>query len=368
LHHLHQDLFGEASYFGKGIYDVRAFEASTGGRFEDNAILSHDLLEGCYAHAAMVADVCLMEDSPADYGGDVRRRHRWMRGDWQNLLWAMRTRSERLSLLSLWKITENVRRNMVSLSLFWLAAVGFFLAPDVTRWTACALSVVVLPHALCSAREWWRLCQRVRSGWIGWIDLAEGCARLACRLALRSVFVVAVLPFEALIAVDAALRSTWRWLFSGRRLLEWLPFADSSPGAPSAGAYVGLMRGHLAVTATVALLLTILRPVAFGVAAPLILAWLLAPLFAWSVSRPRPGASDDPLMRLLIETRCKPHRARPSRRRPRGSAAGRSRSHPGTAVPEGLLGSRARVAPGAARVAVRRRRPIDSPTVDPRSG
>jgi hypothetical protein len=143
----------------------------------------------------------------------------------------------------------------------------------------------------------------VISGRIGFIDFAEGWARLAYRLALRSLFVVAVLPFEALIAVDAALRSTWRLLCSGRGLLEWVPFADGSPGATSAsaGSYVSMMRRHLVVTASLALLLSILRPFAFADAAPLFVAWLLAPLLAWYVSQPRPGASDDPLMRLLID-------------------------------------------------------------------
>jgi hypothetical protein len=62
-----------------------------------------------------------------------------------------------------------------------------------------------------------------------------------------------------------------------------------------------MMASHLVVTVSLALLLAILRPFAAAAATPLILAWLLAPLLAWSVSRPRPGASDDPLIRLLID-------------------------------------------------------------------
>jgi len=44
---VYQDLFGEGSFIGKGIYDVDAFERSLKGRFPENRILSHDLLEGC---------------------------------------------------------------------------------------------------------------------------------------------------------------------------------------------------------------------------------------------------------------------------------------------------------------------------------
>ncbi|MGB8224472.1 MAG: hypothetical protein WCF10_17905, partial [Polyangiales bacterium] len=38
----YQDLFGEGSYVGKGIYDVDAFERSLAGRMPENALLSHD--------------------------------------------------------------------------------------------------------------------------------------------------------------------------------------------------------------------------------------------------------------------------------------------------------------------------------------
>ncbi|MDQ3043492.1 MAG: carbohydrate-binding protein, partial [Acidobacteriota bacterium] len=42
---VYQDLFGEGSFTGKGLYDVDAFEASLKGRVPENSILSHDLFE-----------------------------------------------------------------------------------------------------------------------------------------------------------------------------------------------------------------------------------------------------------------------------------------------------------------------------------
>ena len=48
---VYQDLFGEGSYCGKGIYDVDLFEAALAGRIPDNTVLSHDLLEGIFARA-----------------------------------------------------------------------------------------------------------------------------------------------------------------------------------------------------------------------------------------------------------------------------------------------------------------------------
>ncbi len=54
---VYQDLFHEGSFIGKGIYDVDAFERALNGRFPENRILSHDLLEGCYARAGLLSDV-----------------------------------------------------------------------------------------------------------------------------------------------------------------------------------------------------------------------------------------------------------------------------------------------------------------------
>ncbi len=87
---VYQDLFRQGSYIGKGIYDVEAFELALRGRFPDNRVLSHDLIEGCYARSGLVSDVLLYEGFPACYSADVMRHYRWIRGDWQLLPWLRR--------------------------------------------------------------------------------------------------------------------------------------------------------------------------------------------------------------------------------------------------------------------------------------
>ena len=85
---VYQDLFGEGSFVGKGIYDVDAFERSC-SHFTENRILSHDLIEGSYARAGLLSDVELFEDYPSRFNADAKRRHRWMRGDWQIARWLL---------------------------------------------------------------------------------------------------------------------------------------------------------------------------------------------------------------------------------------------------------------------------------------
>ena len=86
---VYQDLFGEGSYTGKGIYDVDAFTAALAGRVPENALLSHDLFEGIFARAGLVTDVELFEEFPTDYEVAAARQHRWARGDWQLLPWIL---------------------------------------------------------------------------------------------------------------------------------------------------------------------------------------------------------------------------------------------------------------------------------------
>src|ERR1700683_1748679 len=83
---VYHDLHGQASFTGKGIYDVRAFDAAVGERFPENTILSHDLIEGEHARTGLI-NVELVEDYPATHGAFSKRKHRWVRGDWQLLPW-----------------------------------------------------------------------------------------------------------------------------------------------------------------------------------------------------------------------------------------------------------------------------------------
>ena len=66
---VYQDLFGEGSYIGKGIYDVDAFEAALAGRVPENALLSHDLFEGIFARAGLVTDIEFFEEFPVALRG-----------------------------------------------------------------------------------------------------------------------------------------------------------------------------------------------------------------------------------------------------------------------------------------------------------
>jgi hypothetical protein len=55
---VYQDVFGEGSFIGKGIYEIDAFERALKGRFPENRILSHDLVRDATACGASAMCCC----------------------------------------------------------------------------------------------------------------------------------------------------------------------------------------------------------------------------------------------------------------------------------------------------------------------
>ena len=108
---VYQDLFGEGSYAGKGIYEVDAFEAALAGRVPDSTLLSHDLFEGIFARAGLASDVEVVEEFPARYDVAALRHHRWARGDWQLLPW-LTGRGPGVPAIGRWKMLDNLRRTL----------------------------------------------------------------------------------------------------------------------------------------------------------------------------------------------------------------------------------------------------------------
>ncbi len=277
---LYQDLFAESSFIGKGIYDVDAFRALLHGRFPDNQVLSHDLLESCYARSGQLSDVELIEDAPARYLDDVGRRHRWMRGDWQIAPWlGPRVRDgegrrvpSRVGALGRWKILDNLRRAFVAPAFAALLIVGWFVLPSPLTWTLALLSLLFVPELLPGLVELARRPPRLPLG-LHAASVARSTARRLAKIVLWLTF----LPFEAAVALDAAARSFWRMLLSRRRLLEW----QTAASAESAGA-TGV--GRMWPVPVLALVLAA-APGASAFA-PLLLLWLLSPLVARWISRP----------------------------------------------------------------------------------
>ncbi len=295
---VYQDAFGEGSFIGKGIYDVDAFEQALGGCFPENRILSHDLLEGCYARSGLLSDVQLYEDYPARYSADVRRRHRWIRGDWQLVGWLLRQvpfqragesarrQKNPLAMLSQWKLVDNLRRSLVPAALTLLMLLGWTQLSPAWLWTLSVIGVVLVP-ALCAWLH--ELLHKAEEALLR--QHLAAVARNALRHVLQLVFALACLPYEASYSLDAITRTGWRMLVTRRRLLEWDPSSDGE-AEPAGGGHNELaacfraMWVGPAIAIIAAIFLAASPPAVLVVAGPIVLLWFASPVIAWWISRP----------------------------------------------------------------------------------
>jgi cellobiose phosphorylase len=286
---VYQDLFQEGSFIGKGIYDVDAFESILRDRFPENQILSHDLLEGCYAHCGLVTDVQLYEDHPWHFNADALRRHRWIRGDWQILSWLLprvpsgHPHSEKNSLtaLSRWKIIDNLRRSLVSSSLLAMFLIGWTLLNPVI-WTLITLGIIAIPAILAALVDALRKPADLPFS-LHFRGMGPPLLRLLCQL----LFILVFLPYDALVSIDAILRTLFRTLISRRHLLQWVTSSDSQRTARNPLPTFILTMGTTPLLAlAVMTLLALYRPSAINIAAPILWLWIGSPIAAWWLSRP----------------------------------------------------------------------------------
>jgi len=288
---VYQDLFHEGSFIGKGIYDVDAFERSVGGKFPENRILSHDLLEGSYARSALITDVQLFEEYPALYTADTRRRHRWMRGDWQIATWLLprvpgadvRRVVNPIGGLSRWKIFDNLRRSVTPVALMGLMMIGWIALPQTALvWTLFMALIIFLPGALSLLME-----------------VATKPDELPLRLHLNNVggsvgrhvgqafFTLMFLPFDACISLDAAARTIGRLVFTRRNLLEWQTASETEKrSGTDLRSYWETMWCAPGLSVLIALGLVAAHAPSWAAALPLLLLWTLCPVAAWWISLP----------------------------------------------------------------------------------
>ncbi len=288
---VYQDIFGEGSFIGKGIYDVDAFRQAVDGRFPNNLILSHDLLEGGYARSALVTDVDLIEEHPASYTQETSRRHRWIRGDWQLAGWLRssvpgpgKTRQPNpLSALSRWKIADNLRRSLVSPALLFLLVAGWLLGPGPAWfWLLLVASIVFVPALFGILIEFIRKPEE--RNWRLHLILAS-------QSVLRPLFVTMLawvfLPYEALVSLDAILRSGIRMLFTQRGLLLWQLRSYGVRNARKTPVdFFREMWGAPTVSVLLAIALWQTRSAEWIYWTPTLLVWLLSPIIGWWISTP----------------------------------------------------------------------------------
>jgi len=300
---VYQDLFGEGSYTGKGIYDVDAFEAALTGRVPVNVMLSHDLFEGAFARAGLVSDVELFEHAPSHYGVASARQHRWARGDWQLLPWIFASGSRSIPAIGRWKMLDNLRRTLSAPAALLTLAVGWTLPgawPVV--WTAFVLATIGLPTLLPVLTG-----AIPRGRGISKRSHVRAVGRDLVLAASQTAFVTTLLAYQAWLMTDAIVRTVVRVGVTHRKRLEWTTAARAKAGLRlDLRGFYRRMAGGVTLACVAAVLSVWVRPAAWPIALPFLLLWAASPAVArWSslpwlaVRTKAPSAAEARALRLI---------------------------------------------------------------------
>jgi hypothetical protein len=285
----YQDLYGEGSFTGKGIYEVHALHTVLDKRFPRNALLSHDLIEGAYARAGLVTDIEVIDDYPSHYSAYTRRQHRWVRGDWQIAQWLFsrvpdesgRFVRNPISTISRWKIFDNLRRSLVEpFTLILLVAGWLGLPGGALYWTAVTLFLLVAPTLVQVAFGVGRAFFSEQQESVG---EALNNFWQAIFLALLNL---AFLPHHTMLSLDAIVRSLVRRFVTGQRLLEWETAAEAESSKVKITPVDRYLATSSAFAITVAIIIAATRMRSLFVAAPILILWGFANGITLWLNRP----------------------------------------------------------------------------------
>ena len=287
---VYQDLFSEGSFIGKGIYEVDIFKKVLDNTFSKNSILSHDLIEGCYIRSGLISDVELFEKYPTSYRSDMKRVLRWVRGDWQIFAWILpfipgiqkKWHKNPLSLLSRWKIIDNIRRSLIPIALTAFIILGWFALPSFLFWAVIITGMIVIPIIITSI---WNtiskpkdviIIHHIRNSFYSIFDILK-----------KTIFIFICFPYEAFSNLKAILQTLWRMVISKKHLLEWNPFSNEEISNPSGlRAYYYSMWISPALTVIIFIYIVIFAPIKLIIVLPILLLWTISPTITWWISKP----------------------------------------------------------------------------------
>ena len=279
---VYQQVFDEGIFCGKGILDVDVFLKVCDGFFQNERILSHDLVEGNMLRSALGSDIVLSDSTPKNALSYYTRMHRWCRGDLQVMPYLAKyvrnTDGKRIrnpmSGLSKFKIFDNFLRGLTPLfallAIFFSFAFGlhtagitalfsflYILSPIVTQF----FSGLYYRNLGTAARRFYS------------VTLPHFLDTVA-----YAFFRAGSLVYEAYLFTDAAIRTLYRFLVSHRNFLNWTT-ASEGDSKRHGGIDDYILKMWISIAAGIAFLCI---PTAFTHVMGLL--WLLFPFSMWGLS------------------------------------------------------------------------------------
>lgn len=287
---VYQDLFGEGIFTGKGIYDLNIFRNVLKDVVPENAVLSHDLLEGSYVRAALVSNLELVDDYPTRYNAYISRLYRWIRGDWQLIPWLRsniyNTNKELianpLSRISIWKIADNLRRSLVAPSLMLCIILSLGVLPGNVFVGLGKIAFVILLPLLINIMEY-----ITRTGF----KLRASKSHIPGFFGLKAtlfqiLFTFIFLPYQSVVTLHAIGVTLVRVFITKKKMLEWVTSDDAEKiQSNSLGSYLEAMWMSLSVGLIGVGLSLIFRPQNTFISLVFMIIWGIAPFIAYHISK-----------------------------------------------------------------------------------
>lgn len=208
-------LFAQTAFTGKGLLHMDTFDEVLSRKIPKEAVLSHDVLEGGYLRGAFVCEAVVTEETPEYANAYFARLHRWVRGDWQNIPFLLRSAEQKLGGVGKLFVLENLRRSLVAPTLLLCVLFGVFGNQFIIYM------VSILTICLPLLQEFYRAFLAM-----GTQSFSQGPARFSLALG-RVGWAFSALVAQATASIDAIIMSLWR-LKSRKNLLEWTTAARSA--------------------------------------------------------------------------------------------------------------------------------------------
>lgn len=213
---VYQDVFGEAIFCGKGIYNIELFDKLVADEVPENLVLSHDLLEGSILRVGLASDIEVQDGFPKNYIAYMKRAHRWYRGDMQIIKWLLSPKSK-LDLLSKWKIFDNLRRPLLDVVSLIAILLSCFVSTKVFAATCLLVFIAINFGNIISIFDVLLFGKVRHSKEVQYIPIIHGIDADFLTMCFNFV----TIPYKSYICLNAFFKSIYRMLISHKHLLQW---------------------------------------------------------------------------------------------------------------------------------------------------
>jgi len=186
-----------------------------------------------------------------------------------------------LSVVSQWKILDNLRRSLVEPGIFLLFLFGWLILPGgPAAWTAATILVLFLPALSQTAFDF------VHAGLLGrramMMDALDGFLNAS----IANILGIAFLAHQALLSLDAVVRTMVRRFITRQRLLQWETAAEAELAENKHSTLDIYLSWTPALVLAVFVLLWFVNRASILAAMPILILWAISKPFSVWLDRP----------------------------------------------------------------------------------